>query len=351
MNDWKNAVAAPTSPITEAIRIIDASSLQICLVLDAAGRLLGTVTDGDVRRAILKAVNVSDPVTTVMNAGPVTGSADRSRDTLLSLMRARRIHHLPIVDSERRVIDLVLLEDLIQFDRPDNWIVLMAGGLGTRLHPLTADVPKPMLKVGTRPLLEIILANLIKQGFHRYLVSVNYLSDVIKQHLGDGSKFGAEIVYLDESKRMGTAGPLSLIPFAIEEPLIVMNGDLLTKVDMRRVLDFHREHEAVATLAVRDYEFQVPYGVVRIEQDVVTGIDEKPVHNFFVNAGIYVLEPDVISTIPKDTFYDMPTVVEKLVGVGRKTVAYPIREYWLDIGQMDDFAQANREFLREFSED
>jgi dTDP-glucose pyrophosphorylase len=350
MSIWKKTIVAPTAPITEAIRIIDASSLQICLVVDADETLLGTITDGDIRRAILKMVPLTDAVTAIMNANPISGAAGQSRASLLTLMRSRRIHQLPILDSHGHVLDLMLLEDLIQSDRPDNWVVLMAGGLGTRLRPLTEDTPKPMLKVGSKPLLEIILDNLIKQGFHRFYISVNYLGEVIKDHLGDGSRLGVDIRYLDETKRLGTAGPLSLIAAPLDKPLVVMNGDLLTKVDMRRLLAFHTEHDARATLAVRDYEFQVPYGVVRVEQNEVVAIDEKPVHSFFVNAGIYVLEPEVVGGIPKDTFFDMPTLFERLMAEGRKTVAFPVREYWLDIGRMDDFTQANREFLEEFND-
>lgn len=351
MSNWKSTVVPPTAPISDAIRIIDASSMQICLVVDEGDRLLGTVTDGDIRRGILKSVPLSGPVTAIMNADPSTGRIGQSREALLGRMRERRIHQLPILDQDGKVFDLVILDDLIRADRPDNWVVLMAGGLGTRLRPLTEDTPKPMLKVGSKPLLEIILDNLIKQGFHRFYVSVNYRGEMIKEHLGDGARLGIEVRYLDETKRLGTAGPLSLIPEIPAEALVVMNADLLTKVDLRQMLTFHREQQARATLAVRDYEFQVPYGVVTVEGNAVVSLDEKPIHHFFVNAGIYVLEPEVMAAIPADTFHDMPDVFKALMAQGRRTAAFPVREYWLDIGRMDDFTQANREFLREFSED
>ncbi|RAU23561.1 alcohol dehydrogenase [Paramagnetospirillum kuznetsovii] len=351
MSKWQKSIIPPSAPITDAIRIIDRGGTQICLVVDEENRLLGTVTDGDVRRAILRSVPLSDTVAGIMNRTPISGAIGQSREALLARMRERRIHQLPILDQDGKVFDLAILDDLIRADRPDNWVVLMAGGLGTRLRPLTEDTPKPMLKVGSKPLLEIILDNLIKQGFHRFYVSVNYRGEVIKEHLGDGSRLGVEIRYLDETKRLGTAGPLSLIPDPPQESLVVMNGDLLTKVDLRQMLDFHREQEARATLAVRDYEFQVPYGVVTVEGNAVVALDEKPIHHFFVNAGIYVLEPEVTASIPADTFHDMPDVFKALMAAGKRTAAFPIREYWLDIGRMDDFAQANREFLREFSED
>ncbi|MBF0128410.1 MAG: nucleotidyltransferase family protein [Alphaproteobacteria bacterium] len=352
MTKWKSALIQPTAPIAEAIRMIDVSASQICLVVDAEGSLLGTVTDGDIRRGILRSIPLSGAVSTIMNAAPVVGRLGQPRETFQTLMRGRRIRQLPILDQGGRVCNLVTLDELLDADKLDNWVVLMAGGLGTRLRPLTETTPKPMLKVGSKPLLEIILDHLIKQGFHRFYVSVNYRGDVIKDHLSDGSSLGIEVRYLDETKRLGTAGPLSLIAEPPTEPLVVMNADLLTKLDLRQMLAFHHEHEAVATLAVRDYEFQVPYGVVIVNNDAVevAALDEKPVHHFLVNAGIYVLEPEVVSQVPKDTFHDMPDVFKTLMAAGRRTAAFPVREYWLDIGRMDDFAQANREFLREFAE-
>lgn len=350
MSQWRNTLLSPGSPITEAIRIIDATSKQICLVVDEGERLLGTVTDGDIRRGILRAVPLDSPVETVMNVSPTVARAEDDRDVLLAVMRNRLIHQLPVIDADRRVIGLAVLDDLIQEQgEDDTWVVLMAGGLGTRLRPLTDDTPKPLLKVGDRPLLEILLQNLISQRFRRFYVSVNYLADQVKETLGDGSRWGVEIRYLDETKRLGTAGALSLIPEPPAGPLLVMNGDLLTKVNLRHLLDYHTEQRAAATIAVRDYEFQVPYGVVRVANHRITSIDEKPRQHFFVNAGIYVLGPEILARIPRDTFVDMPDVFRDLIADGLSTAAFPVREYWLDIGRMDDFHQANQDVGQEFA--
>ena len=352
MTQWRSTLLRGSAPLAEAIRIIDASSKQICLVVDDAERLLGTITDGDVRRAILNSIPLDAPAERVMNRAPITLASEHDREQAMQLMRSRQIHQIPIVDAGRRVVGLVLIDDLMQAEqRADNWVVLMAGGLGSRLRPLTEATPKPMLKVGSKPLLEIILENLVRQEFRRFYVSVNYRAEVIKEYLGDGSRWGVEIRYVDENERLGTAGPLTLLPEAPTSPILVMNADLLTKVDLRRLLDYHREHNATATITVREYDFQVPYGVVTVEGNRVGAIDEKPVQRFFVNAGIYVIEPRVIGRIPKNKFVDMPDVFRDLVADGATTVAFPIREYWLDIGHMDDFQQANREYSREFPDE
>lgn len=354
MSPWNNTLVSPSATVTEAIRIIDTTAKQICLVVDNDRKLLGTVTDGDVRRFILRTVPLDAPVTQAMNAAPITASQGDSRDKLLAQMRIHKIHQLPIIDHEGRVVGLAVLDDLLDTERPtENWVVLMAGGLGTRLRPLTENTPKPLLQVGHKPLLELTIERLVRQDFRRFYVSVNYRAEMIKAHLGDGSRWGAEIYYLDETKRLGTAGALSLIPELPSEPLLVMNADLLTKVDLRQLLAYHREYSAVATMAVRDYEFEVPYGVVRVDDtdsNSIVSIDEKPVHHFFVNAGIYVINPEVISSIPKNQFIDMPNIFCRLKEENKQTSAFPLREYWLDIGRIDDFIQANREFLEEFTD-
>jgi NDP-sugar pyrophosphorylase family protein len=230
----------------------------------------------------------------------------------------------------------------------DNWVVLMAGGLGSRLRPLTDECPKPMLRVGNKPLLETIIETFIEQGFRRFFISVNYMADTIKEYFGDGSRWGAEIQYLEETSRLGTAGALSLLPEKPQAPLLVMNGDLLTKINFRQLLDFHREHHAQGTMCVREYEFQVPYGVVKMDHHRITGFEEKPIQRYFVNAGIYVLEPQALQHIPHGVFFDMPSLFQTLMADRQEAVVFPIREYWLDIGHMADYDRANGEFARNF---
>ncbi|MGC5324874.1 nucleotidyltransferase family protein [Brevibacillus sp. SYSU BS000544] len=348
MINWKNILALPSTSVFDAIQMIDSSGLQIVLVADQDGRLLGTVTDGDIRRGLLKGRQLTDPVSTVMNPYPSVATPFDSRENILALMKIKHLRQIPIVDDEGTIIRVEILDDLLQPKKKENWVVLMAGGLGTRLAPLTDDCPKPLLKVGNKPLLETIMLNFIEQGFHHFYISVNYRSDMITDYFGDGSRWGVEIRYIHESKRMGTAGALTLLPEVPQLPLIVMNGDLLTKVNFEQLLDFHTTHHAVATMCVREYDFQVPYGVVKIDKHRLLRIEEKPLVSYFVNAGIYVLNPDSIQDIPKDSFYDMPKLFEKLVDNQKNVSVFPIREYWLDIGRMSDFEKANGEFPEVF---
>jgi len=344
MKDWKKVIISPEASIREAIRTIDAGALQIALVVDAENKLQGTVTDGDVRRGILREISFDDSVCKIMNSRPVVARQQQGREKILGLMIERSLHQIPTVDDEGRLAGLEVVEALLQSQHFSNQVVIMAGGLGTRLRPMTNDCPKPMLKVGGRPILETLLQNLKEQGFYRIYLSVNYMADLIMDYFGDGSAFGVEIKYLREEKRLGTAGALSLLPEPPTEPLVVMNGDLLTKVNFQYLFDFHKQHKAVATMCVREYDFQVPYGVVKVDQHRMVNIEEKPVHKFFVNAGIYVLNPQVINVIPKNNYCDMPAVFEQLAQEEHDCAAFPIREYWLDIGRMDDFDRASGEF-------
>jgi dTDP-glucose pyrophosphorylase len=349
MKNWKSTILGPGATLRDAIRTIDASAMQIALVVDENNRLLGTVTDGDIRRGILRGVALELPVSEVMNPSPIVARADEPREQVLANMQARQVHRIPIVDDMGRPVGIEFLEELVQPHEKDNWVVLMAGGLGRRLQPLTDDCPKPMLKVGNKPLLETIIESFAEYGFHRFYISVNYMADTIKGYFGDGSRWGVQIRYLEESERLGTAGALSLLPEMPSVPLLVMNGDVLTKVNFSQLLDFHGSHGSKATMCVREYDYQVPYGVVRMDNHRITGIDEKPVQRFFVNAGIYVLEPSVLGAIPPKGYFDMTSLFEKLISAGSEAVVFPIREYWLDIGQLSDFDRANGEFMQVFA--
>jgi dTDP-glucose pyrophosphorylase/predicted transcriptional regulator len=339
---------SPDTSILETIGAINSGAMQIALVVDAERHLLGTVTDGDVRRGLLRGIGVDKPVAEIMNTQPRTVHGNATREAVLALMRQSSIHQLPVVDDEGRVLGIQFLDNLVQAPTEDTWVVLMAGGLGTRLHPLTLETPKPLLPVGGRPLLETTVRNLVDQGFRRLLMSVNYKAEQFRAHFGDGSDFGAEIVYIEEKKRLGTAGALGLLPGQPDRPMIVMNGDVLTSVDFRQLLAFHAENHAAATMCVREHTYQVPYGVVQTENGRVTGVVEKPVHTFFVNAGIYVVDPGSLDYIPADTFFDMPHLLDALVANGKTVVPFPLREYWLDVGQMETLNRARAEFESEF---
>jgi dTDP-glucose pyrophosphorylase len=349
MNHWKDILVKPETPIREAIHVLDKSAKQILLVVDGESRLLGTVTDGDIRRGILKGITLEEATARIMSSTPTVAHTHEDRQAILATMRKKKLHHIPVVNEQHQVVGLEFLEELIQPNIKENWVVLMAGGLGSRLRPLTDDCPKPMLKVGNKPLLETILENFIEYGFRHFYISVNYMADKVKDYFGDGSRWGVEIRYLQEDQRLGTAGALSLLPEPPRAPLLVMNGDVLTKVNFRQLLDFHTAHASTATMCVREYDFQVPYGVVRIDKHRITGIDEKPVQRFFVNAGIYVLAPEALNAIPAGQFYDMPSLFESLIARNEETVVFPIREYWLDIGQMADYDRANGEFMQVFA--
>lgn len=350
MNRWKEALVGQGRSIKEAIQILDKSGLQIVLVVNEATELLGTITDGDVRRGILKGISLENPVIQIMNPKPLTAKTNESRQSLLSVMKARGINAIPLVDDQNKVVGLDTLNSLIGTEKRPNHIVLMAGGLGSRLGELTADCPKPMLKVGGKPLLETILDNLIEHGFEKFYISVNHKAEVIRSYFGDGAKWGVKIEYIQETQRLGTAGALSLIPVEPKESILVMNGDLLTKVNFSQLLEFHINNKASATMCVREYDFQVPYGVVKIDKHRILGIDEKPVQKFFVNAGIYALEPAILKDIPANTFLDMPSLFEKVIQKKEEAVVFPIREYWLDIGQLADYQRANGEYKAIFEE-
>jgi GTP:adenosylcobinamide-phosphate guanylyltransferase len=289
MAKWKDVVVSPETSLSEAIRKIDASGLQVALIVGHDDVLKGILTDGDIRRAVLMGRNLEIPVSQVMKTKPITFSPTASRDEMLKLMQKRSIRHLPLVDEASRLVDLITMNDLMGSSDHANWVILMAGGAGERLQPLTNGCPKPLLKLGDKPILENILESFAGQGFKRIFLSVNYKAEMIRDHFGTGGPWGVQVDYLQEDMKLGTAGGLSLLPEKPKEPIVVMNGDLLTRANYGNLLEFHNKHGAVATMAVREYDFQVPYGVVRLNGVHIKGIDEKLVQKFYINAGIYVL--------------------------------------------------------------
>ncbi len=349
MTNWKNVVVPRDATLTEAIRCIDASALQVALVLGPGGKLEGILTDGDVRRALLNGAGMESLARLAMNTKPHTAPAESSRERLITEMRRNSIRHLPLIDHDGMVVDLATLNELTGIRKRDNWVVLMAGGLGSRLSPLTDDCPKPMLEIGNKPLLQTIIEKFIDDGFSRFQISVNYMADVIKGHFRDGAQLGVEIAYIEENRRLGTAGALGLLPEVPDQPLLVMNGDILTKMNFGQLLDFHESHSVAATMCVREYEFQVPYGVVTTDAHRIASIDEKPIHTFFVNAGIYVIEPELLNSIPPDQFFDMPTLFSEAINGGKEAAVFPVREYWLDIGHVADYHRANGDYQEIFS--
>lgn len=341
----------PDRPLREAMRVMDEAGLGIVLVTDEVRNLLGTVTDGDIRRAILANADLD------VSAGrfvkekhnpvypePISAAVGTDHRSLLRLMRERTLHHLPLLDAEGRVVDLITLDDLIAPPEPPMKAVIMAGGLGKRLRPLTETTPKPLLPVGGRPLLARTLDRLRDAGIRDVSLSMFYKPDKFIEHFKNGEDYGVHLQYIHEERPLGTAGALGLLDVP-DEPLLVINGDIVTNVDFSAMLKFHRAHDAVLTIAVRKYEFSVPYGVVECDGIRVKTLIEKPVYSSFVNAGIYLLEPTVFEFIPRPTpnggRLDMTDLICRLIEDGLVVVGFPIHEYWLDVGQIADYDRAN----------
>lgn len=344
INNWKAIAVTPAMPLEVAIRALDKGGMGIVLVTDAEDVLCGTLTDGDVRRALLRHKSMDTPVSQIMCTTPRVADVNWSREKLLSAMQSFRVLQLPLIDTERRVVGIETLQGLVGRNRLNNPVFLMAGGFGKRLYPLTKDCPKPMLKVGDKPVLELILQGFIDAGFHHFYISTHYLPEVISSYFGDGSRWNVSIQYVHEDTPLGTGGALGLLPHdEIDLPIFLMNGDLLTRVDYRSLLDFHEHHEGAATLCVREYEHQIPYGVIQSDGLRITEIVEKPVQRCFISAGIYVLSPKLVRRVAPGEQIDMPTLLEREIGAGRDVNMFPVHEYWLDIGRMDDFNRAQQE--------
>ncbi|MFN7834989.1 MAG: nucleotidyltransferase family protein [Burkholderiaceae bacterium] len=346
MKNWKIVAVSPNTPLEAAIGILDKGGLGIVLVTDTDDILLGTMTDGDVRRALLRHQTMLTPVSEIMCVTPQVAELHWSREKLLSVMESTRILQLPVVDVGRRVVGIETLHDMLDHKRLENPVFIMAGGFGKRLYPLTQDCPKPMLKVGDKPILELILQSFADAGFHRFYISTHYLPEIIRDYFGDGSRWNVSIQYVHESEPLGTGGALGLLPHdEIDLPILLINGDLLTRVDYRSLLHFHERHEGSATLCVREYESQIPYGVIQSDGHRITHIVEKPVQRCFISAGIYMLSPELIRRVAPGERIDMPTLLEREIGAGRDVNMFPVHEYWLDIGRMDDFQLAQQEVL------
>jgi len=324
--------------------VIDSGAVKIALVVDTDNKLLGTLSDGDIRRGLLRKKLLNETIEDVYFKNPTTANKGTSKEDLLHLCLVNGISQVPIVDEDRKVIDLFIIDDGLQKKQHENHVVLMVGGLGTRLRPLTENTPKPMLKVGGKPILETIVKRFVDDGFTNITMCLGYKSNVIQDYFRDGGSFGANIDYIVEEERMGTAGALTLLEKRLDNPFFVMNGDLLTNINFEKMLDFHVEHNSKATMCVREYDIEVPYGVVNVANENITSIIEKPIHSFFVNSGIYLLEPDCIDLIPDNKFYDMPTLFEELIAAKEKIISFPLQEYWLDIGRVADYEKANAEY-------
>lgn len=339
-HNWKNTLIKANCSVRDALAVIDKEALRGAIVVENDNRLLGLVCDGDIRRGLLAGVSLDDSVEMVMNSQPTVATTEASKEQLIELMESKELLSIPIVEHGI-VVGLQTLYASLSTAIIENPVFLMAGGFGTRLRPLTNNCPKPLLKVGDKPILEITLLNFIKSGFVNFYISTHYLPEMIKDHFGDGSKWGINITYVYEESPLGTGGALGLLPEGVPNlPLIMMNGDVLTNIDFQKLLAFHVHEAADATMCVREHEFQIPYGVIQGNNGQIMSMVEKPVEIYHINAGIYVINPNIIKQVAPSTVIDMPTLLELNIAEQGKVMMFPIHEYWLDIGRIEDFQRA-----------
>jgi len=338
---WRQAVLPPSASIVQAIRNLDEVGIKIVLIADESGVLEGTITDGDIRRALLKGLNINSPLSSIIYRNALVVPPEMGRDLVMQLMVANKIQQIPVVDDQHHVIGLHLWDEITTPLSRNNLMVIMAGGMGTRLLPYTENCPKPLLPVAGKPMLEHIIDRAKLQGFSHFIIAVHYLGNMIEDYFGNGDSLGVHIDYSREKLPLGTAGALGLLDPPPSEPFVVANGDVISEIHYGELLDFHIRHAAAATMAVRLHEWQHPFGVVQLQGVKIVGFDEKPIARSHINAGIYALDPSAISVIPANTHCDMPTLFERLQDNNKLTVAYPMHEPWLDVGRPVDFRLAN----------
>lgn len=338
---WQRAILPVDATIQQAIGNLDQVAIKIVLIVNEAGELEGTVSDGDIRRALLKGLQLSSPITGVVHRNAVVVPPELSRDVVMQMMVANKIQQIPVVDEHHRPVGLHLWDEITTPSVRPNLMVIMAGGKGTRLRPYTEHCPKPLVKVAGKPMLEHIIERAKREGFQHFVLAIHHLGQMIEDHFGDGSRWDVRIDYLREESPLGTAGALGLMHPLPDAPFVVTNGDVITDIRYGELLDFHVRHRAAATMAVRVHEWQHPFGVVQTRGVEIVGFEEKPVARTHINAGVYALDPESLSLLSANGPCDMPTLFERLQAKARRTVAYPMHEPWLDVGRPDDLIAAN----------
>lgn len=339
---WRKAILPATATVQDVISNMNMSSLRIVLVANEQGVLEGTVSDGDIRRGLLKGLTLNSPIETVIHRRALVVPPMMGRDMVLQLMVANKMQQIPVVDDQQRLLGLHVWDEITTPPQRTNRMVIMAGGKGTRLRPFTENCPKPLVTVAGKPMLEHIIERARLEGFSDFVLAIYYLGNMIEEHFGDGTRFGVNIEYLRENAPLGTAGALSLLKPRPDEPFVVTNGDVVTDIRYGDLVDFHGRHEAAATMAVRTHEWQHPYGVVQTRGVDIVGFEEKPVARSHINAGVYVLSPEALDELEDGAACDMPMLFERLQAKARRTVAYPMHEPWLDVGRPDDLDKAHQ---------
>lgn len=345
----KKGLIRITDSILDAANSINNCGRQIALVIDDDYRLLGVVTDSDIRRSIIAKMDYDTPVGAILKKNPVTAKKSDSKNHMKRLMRDNKISQLPIIDDNGRLCDLVVLSELVNGEYRSTPVVIMAGGLGSRLAELTESVPKPLLTVNEKPILETIIDRFSEAGFRNIFISVNYKAEMIKDYFGDGDNFDVNIEYLQEDIRLGTAGALSLLPRDLNEPVLVMNGDILSKINMSDLVEYHNMNKAEATMVVNEYINTLPYGIIETNNGNIVSIEEKPQYKYLINAGIYVLNPSLFKFIPQNTYFEMTQLFQAAITNNYKTQVYNSEEYWLDIGQINDYKKAQIDYKNHFA--
>ena len=343
VKNWRNTLLGCESTIEQAIYSLTKSGMQIVLVVSSDGVLVGTITDGDIRRAMVRGLGLSSLVTEILKKDPFVVSQEIDRDAALKIMTENAIISVPVVDNSRRVVGLYWMNELLAPSPRSNLVVIMAGGEGTRLRPYTKDCPKPLLPVKGKPVLEHIIERVKADGFHQFVFAVYYLGDMIKDYFGDGSRWKVEIDYLNEESPLGTVGAISLLNPRPEDPILVTNGDILTDINYGKILDFHSHHNAIATMAVGLHEWEHPFGVVHTKGVDIVKFEEKPIARSYINAGVYALEAKALDALAVGEYCDMPTLFNRLKEKSERTIVYPTHERWVDVGQMEDYSALNGE--------
>ncbi len=343
---WRKAILPVNATIQQAISNLDQVAIKVALVVNEAGELEGTISDGDIRRGLLKGLDLNSPITNVIHRNALVVPPEVGRDMVKQLMMANKIQQIPAVDERRHVVGLHLWDEITTPPVRPNLMVIMAGGMGTRLRPHTENCPKPLLLVAGKPMLEHIIERAKAEGFSHFVLAIHYLGHMIEDHFGNGERLGVKIDYLREESPLGTAGALGLLNPKPEAAFVVTNGDVITDIRYGELLDFHLRHDAAATMAVRVHEWQHPFGVVQTEGVEIVGFEEKPVARSHINAGVYALDPDTLNALTLDARCDMPTLFERLQAQAKRTVAYPMHEPWLDVGRPDDLVTARANLLK-----
>lgn len=347
ITDAASVIIKHDAPAINAVKIIDASNGKIALIIDESGKLIGSVTDGDIRRGLLKDLSLDMVVSLFMHSLPTAMPATSTRQQILDMMHALVIKQIPLVSDDGKIIGLTtqdLLQGMTHVLR-NNPVIIMAGGKGKRLLPITKDIPKSMVEVGGRPILELIIQRFRVHGFHRFYIAINHLGNIIEDYFKDGESLGCEIKYLREEQELGTAGALSLLDKNITDDLIIINGDILSSINFNDVLDTHLAKGSMATICARIHRMEVPYGVLRLQDDgLVENIIEKPVYENLISAGIYAIKPAALAYVPKNIFTDMPNLLMTLMQAGNKVGIYSLHEEWVDIGRPEDLEHARRGF-------